>query len=80
MAKRANISVDEFEKYSKGTRIFTLEENLEAFSNGGKDMKYMPYAAQRMADFMVKVGFIKEAPDLKAIFNDKFVRAYAEKK
>lgn len=78
MAQRASISADEFETYSEGTDIFTLEENLEAFSDGGEDMKYMPYAAEQMADFMVKVGFIPEAPDLEAILDDQFVKAYAE--
>ncbi|PZV02051.1 MAG: aliphatic sulfonates ABC transporter substrate-binding protein [Leptolyngbya sp.] len=80
MAKRANVSDTEFEKYTKGTKIFTLEENLEAFGAGGDDMKYMPYAAQKMAEFMVEVGFIPEAPDLEAILDDQFVKAYTPKK
>jgi NitT/TauT family transport system substrate-binding protein len=79
MAERASVSDEEFEKYTEGTRIFTLEENLEAFSDGGEDMKYMPYAAQQMSDFMVEVGFIPEAPDLDAILDAQFVEAYAEK-
>jgi NitT/TauT family transport system substrate-binding protein len=78
MAARANVSPDEFELYLEGTRMFSLEDNLEAFSDGGEDMKYMPYAAQVMADFMVSVGFIPEVPDLDAILDDQFVRAYAE--
>ena len=77
MANRANVSPDEFELYLEGTRFFTIEENLEAFSDGGEDMKYMPYAAEVMTDFMVDVGFIPEAPDLDAIFDDTFVQAYA---
>lgn len=77
MAKRASISAAEFEKYSEGTKIFTLEENLEAFSDGGEDMKYMPYAAGQMADFMVEVGFIPSAPDLDSILDDQFVQTYA---
>lgn len=80
MAKRASVSDEEFEKYTKGTKIFTLDENLEAFSAGGDDMKYMPYAAQEMADFMVEVEFIPEAPDLEAILDDQFVQAYAAQK
>lgn len=80
MAKRANISADKFDVYAEGTRIFTLDENLEAFQSGGDEMKYMPYAAQKMADFMVKVGFIPAAPDLTVIFDDQFVKAYAAQK
>jgi NitT/TauT family transport system substrate-binding protein len=80
MAKRASVSDTEFEKYTDGTKIFTLEDNLEAFSAGGDDMKHMPYASQVMADFMVEVGFIPEAPDLEAILDDQFVKAYSAKK
>ncbi|MEM7770570.1 MAG: ABC transporter substrate-binding protein [Cyanobacteria bacterium P01_E01_bin.6] len=78
MAQRANVSPDEFELYLEGTRFFSIEDNLEAFSAGGEDMKYMPYSAQVMTDFMIGVGFIPEAPDLDAVLDDTFVRAYAE--
>ncbi|MBW4459350.1 MAG: ABC transporter substrate-binding protein [Nodosilinea sp. WJT8-NPBG4] len=80
MAKRASVSDSEFEKYTEGTKIFTLDENLEAFSAGGDDMKYMPYASQEMAEFMVELKFIPEAPDLEAILDDQFVKAYTAKK
>ncbi len=77
MAKRADVSVEELQLFKEGTKIFTIEENLEAFSPGDS-MKYMPYAAKKMADFMVGVGFIEEAPDLEKILDDQFVKAYAE--
>jgi hypothetical protein len=38
----------------------------------------MHYAAETMTDFMLNVDFISKKPDLKAIFNDRFVQeAYA---
>ncbi|MEM9002749.1 MAG: ABC transporter substrate-binding protein [Cyanobacteria bacterium P01_F01_bin.86] len=77
MAKRANVSPEDFERYLEGTRFFTLEDNLEAFSPGDS-MVHMPYAAEIMADFMVEVGFIPEKPDLEAVLDDQFVTAYAE--
>ena len=76
MAERAGISVEELEDLLGGTRMFTLEDNLEAFSDG-EGMQYMASAAVGMADFMVKVGFIPEAPDLEPILDDQFVQAYA---
>ena len=77
MAKRASISVEELQKLKQGTKIFTIKENLEAFSNGN-GMKHMPVAAKRMASFMLDVGFIEEVPNLRKILNDSFVKAYAQ--
>lgn len=78
MAKRAGISLGEMKQFKEGTRFFTLEDNLEAFSEGD-DMKHMPFAAKRMAKFMVDVGFIDKAPDLTKILDDQFVKAYKAK-
>ncbi|ESA32246.1 sulfonate abc transporter substrate-binding protein [Leptolyngbya sp. Heron Island J] len=78
MAARSGVSVEEYEEFQAGTRIFTIEENLEAFTEGN-GMKHMPFAAQKMNDFMVDVGFIEAGPDdLGAILDDSFVKAYAE--
>lgn len=76
MATRADVTIEELQLFKEGTKIFTIEENLEAFSDGD-NMKHMPFAAPQMADFMVGVGFIPEAPDLTKILDDQFVQAYA---
>ena len=76
MAERAGITVEELEALSDGTRMFTLEDNLKAFSDG-EGIEYMSSAAVEMADFMVNVGFIPEVPDLEPILDDQFVQAYA---
>jgi len=73
MAKRAGIPTREYKQYKGGTRFFSLKENLEAFSDGF-GMKHMPYAAKQMADFMVKVGFIPEKPDMSKLFDSSFVK------
>jgi len=73
MAKRAGIPTREYKQYKGGTRFFSLEENLEAVSDGF-GMKHMPYAAKQMADFMVKVGFIPEKPDMSELFDSSFVK------
>ncbi|AFZ52031.1 ABC transporter substrate-binding protein [Dactylococcopsis salina] len=78
MAQRADVTTEELQLFKEGTKIFTLEENLEAFSEGN-NMTHMPYAAEEMAAFMVNVGFIPEKPDLSSLFNDSFVKTYAEK-
>jgi NitT/TauT family transport system substrate-binding protein len=76
MAKRADIDIEQFQLFKDGTKMFTIEDNLEAFREGNS-MKHMPYAAETMTDFMLNVNFISKKPDLKAIFNDRFVQAYA---
>ena len=78
MAERSGVSVEEYETFEAGTRIFSVGDNLEAFSPG-ESMKNMAFAAQKMNDFMVDVGFIEAGPeDLGAILDDQFVKAYAE--
>ena len=77
MAKRANVSIEELQLFKQGTKIFTIEENLEAFSSGD-GIKHMPTAAKRMTLFMLDVGFIEQAPDLNNIFDDRFVRSYSQ--
>lgn len=77
MAKRANVSIEDLQLLKEGTKIFTIEENLEAFSSGD-GIKHMPTAAKRMTLFMLDVGFIEQAPDLNQIFDDRFVRAYSQ--
>lgn len=78
MAKRAGVSVDEYQDYAKGTKIFTVEENLKAFQPG-KDMASLSYAANEMSQFLTKVGLAKSKPDLSKLLDDRFVKAYAEK-
>ncbi len=78
MAKRAGVSVDEYAQYAEGTRLFTIEDNLKAFSPGN-DMNSLPYAAKEIGDFLKQVNLIKEIPDTSKIFDDRFIKAYAEK-
>ncbi|MBW4592984.1 MAG: ABC transporter substrate-binding protein [Brasilonema angustatum HA4187-MV1] len=76
MAKRAGVSVSEYKAYDAGTKIFSIEENLKAFSPG-KDMTSLSYAAGEISKFLVESGLSKQAPNLNQIFDDRFVKAYA---
>jgi len=78
MARRANVSVDEYKDYAKGTKIFTIEENLKAFQLG-HDMSSLVFAAKEMTKFLEEVGLAKQKPDISKLFDDRFVKAYAEK-
>ncbi|NDJ25797.1 aliphatic sulfonate ABC transporter substrate-binding protein [Nostoc sp. B(2019)] len=78
MAKRAGVSVSEYKAYDAGTKIFSIKDNLQAFSPG-KDMKSLSYAAGEISKFLVEAGLTKQAPNLNQIFDDRFVKAYAAK-
>lgn len=79
MAQRAGVSVEGYKQYNAGTKIFTVEENLKAFSPG-KDMNSLSFAASEISNFLVEAKLAKQAPDLSKIFDDRFVKAYAAAK
>lgn len=78
MAKRAGVSVEEYKQYADGTQLFTLEENLKAFE-AGNDLTALPFAAQEMVKFLSEVGLTKTQPNTSQLFDNRFVKAYAEK-
>jgi NitT/TauT family transport system substrate-binding protein len=78
MAKRAGVSLDEYKAYADGTKIFTVEENVKAFQPGNT-MTSLPFAAKEMGKFLTDVGLAKATPDTSKIFDDRFVKAYAQK-
>lgn len=56
--------------------VFTIEENLAAFSEGN-DMKSLLYAAQKIKDFLQNnLKSINKPPNLTKIFNKSFVNNY----
>lgn len=78
MAKRAGVNLDEYKAYADGTKIFTVEENIKAFQPG-TTMTSLPFAAKEMSKFLTEVGLAKTTPDTSKIFDDRFVKAYAQK-
>jgi len=78
MAQRAGVTVAEYQEYADGTRLFTLEENLQAFQPGN-DMTSLLYAADAMSQFLIDVGLSETKPNTTLMFDDRFVKAYAQK-
>jgi len=79
MANRAGVNQQEFKLFKAGTKIFTLEENLLAFSQGN-NMKYMSYAASMITNFLQnKLKSIEQKPDFSGLFNNSFIENYALK-
>jgi NitT/TauT family transport system substrate-binding protein len=78
MAKRAGVTMAEYKDYLDGTKIFDVEDNIEAFKSG-KDTTYLPQAAAETSKFLLENGLIKSKVDTSKLFDDRFVKAYAAK-
>ena len=78
MAKRGGVSPDEYKHYAGGTKIFTVDENLKAFQPAN-DMSSLIFAADEMSRFLVRTGLASQKPDVSKLFDDRFVKAHAEK-
>ncbi len=67
MAKRAGVSVADYETYDKGTTIFSLEKNRQEFAG--------PLAGQakQIAEFLVASKLVDTAPSLDGLLDARFV-------
>ncbi|HEY9695312.1 MAG TPA: ABC transporter substrate-binding protein [Oculatellaceae cyanobacterium] len=78
MAKRAGVTIDEYKKYASGTKIFSLEDNLKAFS-AGNNISSLPFAAKEISKFLLEANLAKQTPELSQLFDEQFIKAYAAK-
>jgi len=76
MAQRAGVSVEEYKEYADGTKLFTIEENLQAFQPGN-DMTSLQFAAEQLSEFLTETGLAAASPDTSRLFDDRFVKAHA---
>jgi NitT/TauT family transport system substrate-binding protein len=74
MAERAGVSPADYATYDAGTTIFTLEENLEAFTPGSTDA-HLDHQARKITDFLLQTKLIDAKPDLEGLLDDQFVKA-----
>ncbi|HSV68264.1 MAG TPA: ABC transporter substrate-binding protein [Mycobacteriales bacterium] len=74
MARRAGVSAADYATYDKGTTIFTLAQNLDAFTPGSTDA-HLDYQARKISDFLVQTKLIDTRPDLTSLFEPRFVQA-----
>lgn len=74
MAKKAGVPVADYLAYDKGTTIFTLAQNINAFAPGD-DATHLPQQAQQISDFLTGTGLASKAPDLTGLLDDRFVKA-----
>jgi NitT/TauT family transport system substrate-binding protein len=79
-AKRAGVSVPEYQQYANGTKIFNLADNLKALHPALSSSESLASAALDVAKFMVDAKLSPNLPKLDRMFDDRFVKAYAAKK
>jgi NitT/TauT family transport system substrate-binding protein len=77
MAKKSDTSVAEYVEFDKGTKLFDVTENLKAF-RPGNDYTSLSFNAEDLKKTIVDVGLTKKSANLSKMFDDRFVKAYAE--
>jgi NitT/TauT family transport system substrate-binding protein len=73
MAKRGGVSAGDYRGYDAGTTIFTLRQNIDAFTPGVTPT-HLNHQAGRIADFLVSTGLAPKRPSLDGLFDDRFVK------
>jgi NitT/TauT family transport system substrate-binding protein len=79
MAKRAGVTAREYQDYSDGTKIFTANDNIEAFRSGN-DITFLSRAAAEGKKFLLENKLIKTDVDISKLLDDRFIKAYVAKK
>jgi len=74
MARRGGVSAEDYRSYDAGTTIFTLRQNLDAFTPGVTPA-HLNHQAGKIADFLVSTGLTQNRPSLDGLFDDRFVKA-----
>jgi NitT/TauT family transport system substrate-binding protein len=74
MAKKAGVSEGDYKSYDKGTTIFSLDDNLAAFTPGPTS-KSLDFEAGEIARFLLDAKLVDKAPDLAGLFEPGFVKA-----
>jgi NitT/TauT family transport system substrate-binding protein len=80
MAERAGVSLKELKLFKEGTKIFSVTDNLQAFSEAS-NMTHLNYAAKKIIEFTVKsFKSLNKIPDTDKLFNSQFIDNYATDK
>lgn len=74
MARRGEVTVDEYRTYEAGTTIFTRRQNLDAFT-AGTTPAHLNHQAGEIVDFLVGGGQMSGRPSTEGLFDNRFVAA-----
>ncbi len=76
LAKLAGVDPKDYDSYAAGLSMFTLQQNVDAFTPGTTD-KNLNFQAADIADFLTETGLAQKRPETDDLFDDQFVREAA---
>lgn len=74
MAKRAEISPEEFKLSLDSIKLFSLDDNLKAFEKGDT-YQSLHFTGQKTAEFLQSLEMVTDVPDVNAALEPKFVKS-----
>ena len=80
MAKKADLSVEDYASFEKGTSLFTAEQAASAFADRTGDASSLPEMARRINPFLVSSGLAEKEADLSKLFMPAFTATYISTK
>jgi NitT/TauT family transport system substrate-binding protein len=83
MAKQCGISTEEMAGSMSGSKLFSINDNLEAMTQKSDSMKYIPYAALETSKFLKSVNMIDRVPtieELEGMIDSSFIKKISEKR
>jgi NitT/TauT family transport system substrate-binding protein len=80
MAKKADLTPEEYADLEAGTTLFTAEQAAAAFADRTGDAGSLPEMARRINPFLVSSGLAEKEADLSKLFMPAFTAAYISSK
>ena len=78
MAKKAGLSVADYESLAQGTTLFDAKTALNAFEDRKGDPTSLPEMARRINPFLLDSGLVKKEAPLDGLFAPQFTQAYVD--
>lgn len=79
MAKGAEITEDEMRVSMSGSKLFTVQEGIDAMTVKSETYSYLPYTTQKIAEFLKSVKMIDSVPDdTTKMFNSSYLEKVLE--
>lgn len=79
LAKKAEVSPEEYKEMMSGIKLFTLQDNLKAFTKSDS-LEYLGTTGLKTANFLKDKGMLDTLPNVESILEPSFVRQVAAEK